>query len=176
MNIGNAMQALEGFKFNKESKKERELPFTYTDFFAEKKTVFENLGLSWRQRVGCIAVCGVLAFFFFFRALTNIIYFFYKPEKFGQNYMLFCMFSVVMMGFFSGFKTFAKNITSKDMLPYSTVFFINSFVVMVYHEWMAIIRLPVTILEIIAFSLFTYAYLTRKFSMGVKGLATFSLF
>lgn len=176
MNIGKAVQGtLEGFKFNKESRKERELPFTYTDFFAEKQTVLENLGLSWRQRVGCIAVCGVLAFFFFFKALTSLITFFFKPEQFGRNYVMFCLFSVVMVGFFSGFKTFGKNVAARDMLPYSVVFFGNSAVVLVYQRWSYLIKVPITVLEIVAFTLFSYAYFTRKFSMGVKGLASFSL-
>ncbi|KAI5171055.1 hypothetical protein NEFER03_0457 [Nematocida sp. LUAm3] len=177
MNFDKAVQgALDTLKLGKEFKKGRDLPLTYSDFFSEKSSYLDTLGLSWRQRAGCILVCFVLSCYFFIRCIMSIITSIFSPEVFGWYYTMCCIFLFVALCFFSGFKTVVKNSVSRDIVVYSTIVLVNSLTVLIYRNWDYFIRAPVTVMEVISVSLFCYAYTTRKFKMGMKGLTPFSVF
>ncbi|KAI5131651.1 hypothetical protein NEPAR06_2304 [Nematocida parisii] len=148
------------------------LPSTYTDFWAEKNSLLENLGLSWRQRIGCIFISVILSFFFFFRSLMSIISFPITPESFGWNFAMFSVFILSSLCFFSGFKTFFKNILSSDMVIYSGLYVISTILTVVCKRWSYIIRLPISISIIITFLLFVYTYSTKKFKSGIRGIGS----
>ncbi|KAI5190965.1 hypothetical protein NEMIN01_1298 [Nematocida minor] len=178
MNFNKTMQgALDTLKLAKDFKKREEvLPFTYADFFAEKSSLLETLGLSRKQKAGCMLISAVLSMFFFFRAVMSLISLPITPEAFGWNFSMFSIFVLVILSFFSGFKTFFKNIFAKDMLVYSIAYLASTFAVMICRSWMYILRLPITLIELAAFVFFMYAYSTKKFKSGLRGLGSMLYF
>ncbi|KAI5185907.1 hypothetical protein NEHOM01_1157 [Nematocida homosporus] len=178
MNFDKAVQgALDTLKLGKDFKKKNELPFTYTDFFAEKSSVLETLGLSWRQRAGCILVCLVLSFFCFTKALMSTLSFLGSPESVVFYYALCGFFSLIALGFFSGFKTVCKNAFSKEMVVYTTVLLANSILLTISSKsWNYFIRMFISVVELIGFFLFSYTYFALKLKMGMRGISAFSMF
>lgn len=177
MNFDKAVQgALDTLKFGKDMKRGKELPFTYTDFFAEKSSIIETLGLSWRQRLGCVVVSGILSFFFLAYSIIDLWEFIFRPEKFGWHYAMFCIFSIIAVGFLSGFKTLFLNAFSKEMVAYTTFLIANTALIFLCKNWSLFVKVPISLLEVCIFLLFIYTYFTFKFRMGLKGLSSFSIF
>ncbi|OAG28975.1 hypothetical protein NEDG_01114 [Nematocida displodere] len=178
MNLDKTIQgALDTLKLGKESRKGRELPFTYTDFFAEKNTRFETLNLTWRTRMWCAASCLVLSFFFLFNSLMKLIALPVAPQTFVFSFTLFSLFLVAMLGFFGGFKTFLTNACSREMLPYSVCFMGNSALSLMCKHWGYLVQLSITLLQLMFFTAFFYKYITRKLSLGAsRTLSALSLF
>ncbi|KAI5149844.1 hypothetical protein NEAUS04_1884 [Nematocida ausubeli] len=179
MNFDKTMQgALDTFKLAKDFKKGRDiLPFTYADFFAEKNTLLENLGLSWKQRIGCMLISAVLSMFFFFRSLMSLFSLPITPEVFGWNFTMFSIFILSTLCFFSGFKTFFKNTLSREMVAYTGAYVTTAVATLICKRWIYFIRLTCTLSMVVAFLLFIYAYSTKKFKSGMRGLgSTLSIF
>jgi len=177
MNFDKAVQgALDTLTLGKEGRKKDKFLFTHIDFFSEKKTALESLGLSWKQRIAFAAISALTGIFFFFRALTSVLTLAYRPEVFGFNYAAFAFFCVLMVCFFGGFKTFVTNAVSREMALYSVIFAANSALLLVGRKLPYVVNLPLTVGEIITFFLFSYNYFRKKFKMGMRGLKTFSLF
>lgn len=170
--------ALDTFKLAKDFKKGKDiLPFTYADFFAEKNNVLENLGLSWKQRIGCMLVSLVLSVFFFFRALMSLISLPITPEVFGWNFSMFSLFVLSILGFFGGFKTFFKNTFSREMVFYSASYLSCTFLSLISKRFIYLVKLPISLVEVVAFMLFIYAYGRKKFKSGIRGIgSTLSIF
>ncbi|KAH9387047.1 uncharacterized protein NEMAJ01_1943 [Nematocida major] len=179
MNFDKTMQgALDTFKLAKDFKKGKDiLPFTYADFFAEKNNLLENLGLSWKQRIGCMLISSVLSMFFFFRTLMSLLSVVFYPETLGWNYSMFSIFLLCALCFFSGFKTFFKNTFSREIAGYAVAYTVATVCTLLCKGWPRFVRYPVVLFDVSAFILFIYAYSTQKLKSGIRGIgSTLSIF
>ncbi|KAI5179682.1 hypothetical protein NEOKW01_0145 [Nematocida sp. AWRm80] len=175
MNFDTAMQgAINTLKRGKGITKTKELPFTYTDFFAEKSNTLDHLGLSWRQRLACATITCILSMYFIFKTLFSLITFIIRPESFFKYFDLFILSVLLIFSFLNGFKTFFLNSVSKEMIIYSAVVYFNLGMLFFVSKMYYILKVVLSIVQICMFSLFIYTYMKKKFKLSLKGLGIFN--
>lgn len=132
---------------------------------------WDTMGLSTVQRYAAFAICWVIAILFFVIAFFNIIF----PTKFVVSFCFANSFIFLSFGFLLGFAKYAKHLSSKERIPFTSAFLLSTFLMLfiVFMKHNFILKLVGGIFQITSMVVFVISYLPGG-TAGIKMLLPLS--